>query len=142
MTKVQGTVLRVEDGQAIVEVIRSSGCGRCHEPGGCGGTTLATGGAACPRSYSLANDIDARPGDKVWVAVREGSVLRAAAWAYGLPGALMVASAALAASLTGSDLAAFGGALAGLAIGYGLLRVSGVDRAGGGEHALSIHPYH
>jgi len=141
MSRVQGTVSRLEGDMAIVEVVRSSGCGRCHEPGGCGGGTVATA-AACPRSYTLPNAIGAKPGDKVWLAVAEGSVLRAALWAYGLPGGLMLAGAALATMISASDLAAFGGALAGLAIGYLLLR-SGLGGTKSDEvQVLSLHADH
>lgn len=139
MSRVQGTVSRLEGDMAIVEVIRSSGCGRCHEPGGCGGETLATG-AACPRSYSLPNQISAKPGDKVWLAVAEGSVLKAALWAYGLPGGLMLLGALLATMFFTSDLSAFGGALVGLAAGYLLLRLTGAGQARQDEgEVLSMH---
>jgi len=86
-------VSRVENGQAIVEIVRSVGCGRCHEPGGCGGVDISAG---CRNSYVLPNTIDARPGDQVLVVVAEGSVLRAVALAYGLPGAGLVAGTVLA----------------------------------------------
>ena len=144
MTRMQGTVRRIQDGLAEVEVIRSSGCGRCHEPGGCGGGTLATG-QACPKHYWLPNTIDARPGDKVWLTVQDGSVLRAALWAYGLPGGLMVAGAVLVSLLQGSDLMAFVGALAGLAVGFvGLRFRSGgsVGTAGTGGSSVTMQPDH
>lgn len=142
MTRMQGTVSRVEDGLAEVEVIRGSGCGRCHEPGGCGGGTLATG-QACPRQYWLANTINARPGDKVWLTVEEGSVLNAALWVYGLPGGLMLAGAVAAKWLLhGSDLAAFSGALTGLVLGFAGLRFRSRQAAGAAASIVTMQPDH
>jgi sigma-E factor negative regulatory protein RseC len=143
-TRVQGIVSRLDGGNAIVEIQRSSGCGRCHEPGGCGGTTLATGSTAV-RHYTLPNHIDAHVGDQVWLEVADGSVLNAAFWAYGVPGGLMLVLAFLATKLFASDMAAFIGALAGLAVGYGILRLkkpaSACSTNIDGREVLSMHVY-
>lgn len=120
---VRGTVSRVEGDMAVVDVVRSSGCGRCHEPGGCGGTNLATG-AACVSNYRLANTIGAKPGEEVLVAVPPGSILKAVAWAYGVPGGLMLVGAGMSTAVIGSDMAALAGAAAGLATGFVLLRLA------------------
>lgn len=119
MTEVEGVVKSVEGRMAQVEVARSSGCGRCHEPGGCGGGEQQV----CRNVYRLANDVDAKAGDEVWVSVSEGSVLKAALLAYGVPGASMFLGAVLATVTLGGDLSAFGGALLGLMFGYALLRL-------------------
>lgn len=118
MTEVEGMVKGVEGRWAQVEVVRSSGCGRCHEPGGCGG-----GEHVCRQVYRLDNEIGAKAGDEVWVSLEQGSVLKAALFAYGVPGGCMFLGAVLALLALGGDLAAFGGALAGLIFGYVVLRM-------------------
>lgn len=83
-------VRRVEGDTALVEAT-DTGCGRCHEPGGCGGLHAGKILCASPRLYRSANPIGARAGDVVHVAVTEGTVRRAANLAYGIPLVLMVA---------------------------------------------------
>lgn len=119
MTEVEGVVKSVEGRIAEVEVVRSSGCGRCHEPGGCGGGEQQV----CRNVYRLSNDVGAKAGDEVWVSIAEGSVLKAALVAYGVPGVSLFLGAVLAMATLGGDLAAFGGALLGLMFGYALLRL-------------------
>lgn len=118
MTEVEGVVKSVKGGIALVEVARSSGCGRCHEPGGCGG-----GEQVCHQVYQLTNKVGAEAGDEVWISIADGSVLKAALLAYGVPGVCMFLGALIAFVLVGSDLAAFAGALIGLIFGYVLLRM-------------------
>lgn len=120
MNEVEGVVRRVVDGMAFVEIERATGCGRCHEPGGCGSGGRASS-SNC-RSYSVANIINAAVGDEVLVSVAKGSILMAAFWAYVLPGILMLTGALIASFVVGSDWAAVFGALFGLLCGYGLLR--------------------
>ncbi|HEX5394312.1 MAG TPA: SoxR reducing system RseC family protein [Rhodocyclaceae bacterium] len=119
MAEVEGVVKSVDGRMAQVEVARSSGCGRCHEPGGCGGGEQQV----CHRVYRLTNNVGAKAGDEVWVSVAEGSVLKAALLAYGVPGVFMFIGAVVAMALFGGDLATFGGALLGLMFGYALLRI-------------------
>ncbi len=76
----EGVVVRCEGARALVQVRRSGGCGRCDEPGGCGGS-----GAASCSEYLVSNPVGASSGQRVLIEVPEGSALRAAALAYGLP---------------------------------------------------------
>lgn len=119
MTEVEGVVKSVEGRMAQVEVARKTGCGRCHEPGGCGGGEQQV----CRRVYRLPNEVGAKAGDEVWVSIAEGSVLKAALAAYGVPGFSLFLGAVLAMAIFGGDLATFGGALLGLMFGYALLRL-------------------
>lgn len=120
-SRVEGVVSRVEDGMAVVDVAVQKGCGRCDEPGGCGGG-LAVGGPACSRSYRLADDLGVRVGDEVVLTVPSGGILRAAGWAYGMPLVLGLAGAFVGAALGEGEGFAIGGGAAGLVLGFILLR--------------------
>lgn len=121
--RVTGVVQRLEADDAWVDVAVSGGCGRCNEPGGCGGINIARPLALSSRSVRVANDIQARPGDAVAVVVDDGVPLRAALLAYGWPVLGVIAGAAagtLMASPGAGDLLAAvcavgGGLAAGLA---------------------------
>ena len=122
-SRVDGVVSRVDHGVVTVDVAVQKGCGRCDEPGGCGGG-LAVGGPACSRSYQLTDALGVRAGDEVILTVPAGGVLRAAGWAYGMPLLLGLVGAVAAASLAGDDdrLAVAGG-LGGLILGFVALRL-------------------
>jgi sigma-E factor negative regulatory protein RseC len=118
--RVNGVVQRVEEGYAWVDVSITQGCGRCQEPGGCGGVNLAKPFGSASRSVRVHNDIDARPGEPVAVLVEDGLPLRGAMLVYGFPVLGLMAGAALgtAAASAGSsaDLSAMVGAVAGFLV--------------------------
>lgn len=119
--RVTGVVRRVEEGDAWVEVAVGGGCGRCNEPGGCGGVNVARPLALQSTNVRVANRIQARPGDTVAVVVDDGVPLRAALLAYGWPVLGIIGGAAagtLAASPGQGDLLASLGALAGGLVAY------------------------
>lgn len=120
MTEVEGVVKCLDGTFAEIEVVRASGCGRCHEPGGCGGGGLER---SCRRVYRLPNAVHAAVGDTVMVAISEGSVLKAASLAYGLPGGMMLLGAGLANFVSEADFSSLLGAVLGLTFGYCLLRL-------------------
>lgn len=114
--RVNGVVQRLDAGYAWVDVSVAQGCGRCHEPGGCGGVNLARPLAPISRSVRVVNDIDARAGESVGVVIDDRVPLQAALCAYGWPVLGVIAGAvagAAVASEGGRDLLAAGGALAG-----------------------------
>ena len=115
--QVKGVVSRVESGFAWVDVTVAQGCGRCHEPGGCGGVNIARPLASSGQQVRVVNGIGAQPGDEVGVVVEDGVPLRAALLAYALPvvGVLLGAAAGTAVvPFQGSvDLSAGIGAVAG-----------------------------
>ena len=123
MSEVDGIVIAVEDGVAVVETgPRAAGCGRCHEPGGCGGGLLNMRDSGGTRRYRVDNAIQAHAGDHVSLCAQEGAVLTAAMYSYGLPLLLIILGAALGTWRFGGDAAAVAGGLAGLAAGLILLR--------------------
>lgn len=114
--RVNGIVQRLDAGYAWVDVSVAQGCGRCHEPGGCGGVNLARPFAPISRSVRVINDIAARPGESVGVVIDDRVPLQAALCAYGWPvlGVIVGAvSGAVAAPDGHGDLLAALGALGG-----------------------------
>ncbi|WP_346286795.1 SoxR reducing system RseC family protein, partial [Zoogloea sp.] len=93
--RVTGVVRRLEAGDAWVDVAVNGGCGRCSEPGGCGGVNIARPLALPSKVVRVANHIQARPGDAVALVVDDGVPLRAALLAYGWPVLGVIAGAAL-----------------------------------------------
>lgn len=114
--RVNGVIQRLEAGYAWVDVSVAQGCGRCHEPGGCGGVNLARPMAPTRRSVRVVNDIDARPGESVGVVIDDRVPLQAALCAYGWPVLGVIAGAVIAAAVAAEgrgDLLAALGALGG-----------------------------
>lgn len=125
MIEVRAVVLRVEGSQAWVRVSeRAGGCGRCDEPGGCGSAKISHAFKAPVEAFAIPNAIGARAGEAVRVRIDDGAPLRAALATYGLASALVVAGAAVGATLA-ADVDT--GAVVGLAGGLGLaLLVNGI----------------
>lgn len=123
MSMIEAVVSRVDADMAIVDVVRTQGCGRCQEPGGCGG--VMSGTSTClVRQYRVANAIRARIGDVVLLSVPEGLILRAAFASYGLCALMTLVGAWLATAVGGGDGLAAAGALVGLGLGLWWLRRS------------------
>jgi sigma-E factor negative regulatory protein RseC len=124
--RVSGVVSRVESGYAWVDVTVAQGCGRCHEPGGCGGVNIARPLAAASQTVRVRDEIGVRPGESVGLVVDDGTPLRAALLAYALPvvGVLLGAAAGTAVAPEGGsvDLTAGIGALAGGVVAFLLAR--------------------
>lgn len=114
-------VTRLDGDYAIVELTGRSGggCGRCHEPGGCGGSAVI-GQLFGPRrtSFRVPNVIGATPGEPVFVELGDGALLKVALMVYLLPVLLLVAGAFLGMALVpvSGDLAAAAGGAIGLAL--------------------------
>jgi sigma-E factor negative regulatory protein RseC len=118
MIEQEAVVVRVEGGQAFVEVGRDGGCGRCHETGGCQNGILGQLFGSRPRLYRIANGIGAMPGDRVVVGIAEGATLRAAVLTYVLPlSGLLTGAVAASTMVADGDAPAVLGAIVGLAIG-------------------------
>lgn len=133
--RVKGVVLRVEEGYAWVDVSIAQGCGRCQEPGGCGGVNIARPFGSASQSVRVCNDIDARPGEPVGVLVEDGLPLRGAMLVYGFPVLGLMAGAALGTAVasagSSADLPALVGGVAGCLVAILL----GRRRAGGAKGA-------
>ena len=111
-----GTVAQIDGDHAIVHMDQT-GCGRCHEDGGCGGHNLGNLLCRSVRTLRVANPGQARVGDRVHVAVADGALRRSASLAYGLP-LLALLAGALAGSVVYGESGAMVGALAGLSIAW------------------------
>ena len=120
LNTVRGTIRELRDDMALVEVAQG-GCGRCHEKGGCGGQQLTQMFCSGPRQYQVANDIEARVGDQVTIAVPAGSIRKSANLAYILPLTAAIFGAVIGMPL-GGDPGAMIGALAGLVIAFLYIR--------------------
>lgn len=137
-----GRVVRLDRDEAVIEAEARPGCGRCVQTQGCATGTLGKLFCRSPRQFRVRNDLGARPGDRVVVAVAEGVLWRSAVAAYGLPLLLMlagaVAGAALAPEPGGRDLYAALGALLGLASGVMTGRVASAALASRPEYLPRI----
>lgn len=122
-----GRVLEVGEGWAWVACRRQVECARCAEGRGCGGGVLGRLlGDRLHKVRAATGSVAVRPGDQVVIGLGEDAVLRAAAAVYLLPLVLALAGAAVGAWwFGGGDLAAVGGAVAGLLVGLGWARSYG-----------------
>lgn len=131
MIDAQGIITEVDGEHAVVRM-DESGCGRCHEPGGCGGQNIGRMFCATPRTFRVANPQKLVVGDRVRVAIADGAVRQTAALAYGLPLAALLLGALLGARL-GGEPGGIVGAVAGLVCGWAAFRYKQSRRAGDGK---------
>lgn len=117
MTESDAVVTRIEGDYAWVDL--QSGCTTCGASGGCG----LSNGKGRPQQRLL-NGVGAKVGDRVVVGVPDGAVLRAALYCYLLPLATVFALAAGGMAVANETGAIFG-ALAGLALGWLVVRLAG-----------------
>lgn len=143
MNESEGIVVRVEGTRAWVRPLGAgSACGGCAQRSGCataGAVAMSEGAAVSgpTRLLCVPNGIRAGAGDAVVIRAADGTVLRAAALVYGLPLLLALAGASSLLAWTGSEAAALGGLLAGLAGGFLVARRRALDVARG-EPIFSI----
>ncbi|NTV10126.1 MAG: SoxR reducing system RseC family protein [Zoogloea sp.] len=131
-------VTRTEGRLAWVKLTgQQGGCGRCHEPGGCGGVQVTHVFKKAGEEFRLDNDIHAEPGQAVRVWVSDEAPLRASMLTYGLPLAGLLAGAVagtlLAPSVAFQDAGGLAGGLGGLLLALLAARYS-YRRAGWHEH--------
>lgn len=128
MIEMPGEVVAVDAGRALVRTRAQSGCGRCNEPGGCGGVQVGSMFRGEHADFWLDNRIDARVGDPVLVCLPEQVTLGAALLGYLVPVVGIVIGAAVGVAVGGAgatDGHALGGALGGLAVGVVVSRALG-----------------
>lgn len=109
-----------------------SGCGRCNEPGGCGGVSLAQPLCSKPKSVVVADPIGLAVGDLVRVAIPDHQLTQGITRTYVVPLALLFAGSILGATLlpgilpltwqVTQDVGAMLGAGVGLIAAWGQLR--------------------
>ena len=126
-----GRVVGLESDALWVETIRQSTCGTCAAQKGCGHGLLnriSDGKRGYVRVMPGEHPVDHyKINDQVQISIPEEVILRGSFIAYGLPLVSMLAGAMAAVNgLQGNeDLLAVGGAAAGLALGYVLVRLHG-----------------
>lgn len=137
-----GRVVAIERDSLWVETIRSSTCGSCAARAGCGHGLLNRIGdgrrglvRVLPGSQSLDQ---CRIDDQVRISIPEEVILRGSLVAYLLPVLCMLGGAALAVSLLpgSQDALAALGSVAGLALGFLLVRAHGLRH----QHDASFQP--
>jgi sigma-E factor negative regulatory protein RseC len=109
MIDAEGTVVALDKEFAVVRM-EETGCGRCHEDGGCGGQNIGKMFCSTPRTFRVLNPIKATIGQRVRVAVPDGVVRHGAFYGYGLPLLALLAGAMGGSALAG-DVGAIVGAL-------------------------------
>jgi len=125
MIETQATVTGLDGAYALVEAPQS-GCGRCHEKGGCGGANN-TAQLFCnsPRHFRVLNPLHAKVGDRVAIGVPDGALSRTALLLYVLPLTAMIMGSVLGVVLASEALRdglAVLGAVLGLVGGLSLAR--------------------
>lgn len=118
-----GRVVAMAGDQIWVQTISVSACQSCSARSGCGQRALAAVSSGRANQVLVDNTLGARVGDEVEVGLDEQSLLRASVALYGLPLVLMLFGCLLGHSVSeSSDLAAILGALAGLGLGFWVVR--------------------
>lgn len=118
----RAVVRSVNGNEAVIEV-EASGCGRCDEPGGCGGgrAKLCSG-----RTYRVLNPVGAVAGDRVSVAIADGIIGVTATRAYVVPLLFLFLGALLGRNLADpslGEITVIGGAVIGLLAGWVWLKL-------------------
>lgn len=107
MIDAPGTISAVDGDYAIVRM-DETGCGRCHEQGGCGGNNIGQMFCSTPRTFRVLNPGKAAVGDSVRVTIADGAVRRSAVYAYVYPLLALFAGAIGGAALAGEPGAIVG----------------------------------
>ena len=120
-----GRVVAIKGNKVWVQTIRASACESCSARSGCGQRVLASASKGRANQILVNNHLGARVGDEVTLAIAESALLSASLLVYAMPLLLMVLGAVAGQQwLPAQDVGAIAGSLAGLAIGFGVARVS------------------
>lgn len=114
-------VTRTASNGVWVQAVEPSGCGTCGGQG-CSTRRIAELFQRKPRHFLVDCDLSLAPGDRVVVGIADGSVLKSALRAYGMPLALMLTGALGAQAWKPGDGAALTGMILGGALGWWLAR--------------------
>lgn len=127
----------ISDNKVWVEVsARPATCDHCANPARCSTGLLSQ--INQPRRYLVSNTLDLHVGDRVSLAIAEGTVFRAALASYGIPLLLIISGAVVGQWLSG-DGAASVGMLIGLTLAFLLLRYH--EQRFHGDHQLMQSPF-
>ena len=110
----------------------NSGCGRCNEPGGCGGVSLAQPLCSKPKSIVVADPLGLAVGERVRVSIPDAALSQGITRTYVVPLVLFFAGSLLGAAIlpdvlpirwqVSSDVGAMLGAGLGLIAAWAQLR--------------------
>jgi sigma-E factor negative regulatory protein RseC len=146
-------IVAVEGGTAWAEPERAASCGSCATVKSCGSATAWFKLTPAEAShFALANDFNARVGERIVVGIRQGSLLRASSLAYALPLLTLIGAGLFAQAKGAGEGQTILTSLAGLAVGLviahwgakflaarGDLAPVFLRRSPGGECDLSAH---
>ncbi|OBU13553.1 SoxR-reducing system protein RseC [Morganella psychrotolerans] len=134
MVKEWATVVRWQDGRAVLRYGSSAGCGSCKAKAACGSYLLNKLGPEAEHQLEVPVSEALVAGQKVEVGIPEGSLLRSAMLVYLTPLLGLFIGAGLAQALTESQaLVTMGGLLGGVA-GFLLARKIGSHLGGTGDY--------
>jgi sigma-E factor negative regulatory protein RseC len=117
-------VTRIDKGTVWVEAREPSGCGSCGGSG-CASRRLAELFRIRQHGFRVQDTLGVKVGENVWVGYPEGTVLRGAMMAYGLPLFLTLSGGLLGHGLLHGDTGSVGGAILGLFLGLIILWLDG-----------------
>jgi sigma-E factor negative regulatory protein RseC len=120
MIDAPGTIIELDGEYAMVRM-DETGCGRCHEAGGCGGNNIGKMFCNAPRVFRVLNPEQTAVGTQVMIAIAEGAVRRSAVLAYGLP-LLALFLGAFCGSAVAGESGSIIGAICGLLVAWMGLR--------------------
>lgn len=112
MSETRGIVTALDGDYAVVKT-EDTGCGRCHETGGCGGVRVSQMLCTSPREWRVLNPRHASVGEEVRIAVSDGAVGASATLIYVQP-LLLLLGCAVVGSLLAGEPGAIAGGVAGL----------------------------
>ena len=140
MIEAPGIVERIQDGEAWVRLTeQQTGCGRCHEPGGCGGARIAHAFGKPNDVFRIEAGAGVSVGDAVKLVADEGAALKAGMIAYGLPTLGAIVGTALGTGLGGQS-GALTGLVAGLVVAIALVRRMSAERKWSNSVRIQVQP--
>jgi sigma-E factor negative regulatory protein RseC len=114
MIEEQATVIETDGETMSVEIQRQSTCGSCSAKSGCGTNLVAELFGKQRALLSLPNSVDARPGDRVVLGIRENDLVSGSVMLYLWPLAGLLGGAVSGHFLTGTEPGAIVGGLTGM----------------------------
>ena len=121
MIETTGIVAAIE-GRSVLVQAEQQGCGRCHEEGGCGGTNLGNMLCSTPKAFRLQNPGNLRIGDRVTIAIPQGTLLRTVTRVYLIPLLALLVGAFVGFEASG-EIGAIVGSVLGVAMAVVAMRL-------------------
>ncbi|MDH2919200.1 MAG: SoxR reducing system RseC family protein [Sideroxydans sp.] len=122
MLETRATVVAISEQRASVLVNQVSGCEQCNGQG-CGSSQVAKLFCSQAVTFEVLNQLNAKVGDEVVVAVQDGAVLRGISVLYLLPIVMLVWAASIASYWLDDEFWVALGAVLGLLLGFAMVKV-------------------